>query len=1410
MKRKIQYVWLMLAVCVLIFISTVENSKIVQAATFENGYYCETVQATLKVDYTVRGEFGEYNQTTSPDDRCDNVPINVSKSLEIPVNVNVRRNVNSATYTMSVNTTSDWHAEQYCYGDWYNEDEGSFIICDGIAAFNFTADGSHDLSGINSNTSSEQTEDLTYKGCENKIEKLYDNNDDWVIDKSDVTVILDRMTLTFTYPPFPEYTVQYDSNGGSGYMPSETVRYSENFALKANAYTKNGYVFKGWAVIREADGAVFCDNRGWTPFNECQPEEWHIYGTGEQYAMDTAWFGDRADGTFTFCAQWEAADRFVNYMGNEADNKEDYYQSYSAASENRFNKLDFKKTGYTAGSNWVYKDQFMNTAGSYAGDGTAVMPGQNGLTTIRTKCGGRYDSVDINAASTENGANVQIWDCVNGNAQMFAFQYVKTENNVPYWVIKNNYSGKVLDVNGTSAGANVQQYAYHGGDNQLWTLKMAGNGYFYICSKLGNCTSLDSSSLVLDLWGYSTDNGTNITISGYHGSDNQQWYLWDNTINLSAEWTSTNYKVDYNADGGTLLDENGNETTDTVRTYEYDRIYNFLKAKRAYTVSYETNGGTAAINSSNTDAPGTFNGWNEQLTEQTSHGEVKGWDGWSVGTWNWAAYYNGNPDLLRATNNTYDTMWAILHYREHGIDEGRTFNGASYWLPALSFKNLTANGGTVNVKADYTNGSVTLPKAEKASIEFDGQTISYTFDGWYSDSELTSRVGGAGDTYTPAGNTKLYAKYTTDSIENNYTVTVEHFLMDTDGKYPATPHESTTKQYKSGAEINVTDVLNDYEGYEYDSEKTKTANGQLPATVTQDITLQVYYMRNRYTVTYNVSENGGNWSDGSTKPVTKDYYWGQSVDLSPAAQKTEYDFLGWNTDSSKTEAIKSLVMPQEDVTLYALYSGDLTAKFVDSYGVRTVTGTRYNNTKDVVITVPDIRDYAWDGVTSTSVIGWNSNTDINAAEAKENEITTDTITISSNVIFYAVYAAEVTLEYNLNGADESQMPAPVTVTAYTNAYDLTNVCGEKVTLAQAVKHTLEAQEGYIDSYVQTAWAENSLDGKQYATGSEYNLTQNTVMYAIWDGEIKPITYTIHFDGNGSTSGKIQDINVKYDEQVTLPDNAFVRTTDWGDSTFMGWNRTADTKTIEFSNQDIVSNLSTVDGDVVILYAIWDDCPEITAKDRYFTLKEAQEGRITVEELLTTATADDVEDGDITDKLTIPNTDDEEWKKFTAAGSATITYKVTDSIGNTSRKTVTVYIADTTPDIKYESSVRSAKYGYVRFISEKYYQNAPEEGGVVENSVWKLPEYATVLERAMENRRSMTYATGRLSLFGGLLQYDYTVPGSISCDHITQLWKFTREDRNKIKDYVQEHGLGKYKEQDALNGFMNEFGYCRQQ
>ena len=1215
----------------------------------------------------------------------------------------------------------------------------------------------------------------------------WNNGDESVGSGSDSKIypwdISDRFhVFTMITDPF---TYTFNLNGGQVNGSGSAVTMQrlgiENVSVPATP-TRPGYVFTGWKITSTGG-----------------KQAGKVYDAGQLAEMFTDgkyWSSLFADATFE--AQWVQADCFVSYMGNGADNMSDFYRSYNAAYDgNTAENFLFKRTGYTSvsGSTWEIKDQFLNLTGGCDGGGT--LPSSGTLTSIRTKCGGRYQCVDISAASYADGANAQIWDCVNGNAQMYAFVFTGFEDGLPYWVIRNNATGKVLDaaigtgIDGGNNGANIQQWAYHGGDNQKWTLQMAGDGYFYIRSKL-------DPNLVLDLLYGSTDNGTNLQLCNYYGGDNQQWYLWDNTINLSAEWTSTNYKVDYNADGGTLLDENGNATTDTVRTYEYDRTYDFLKAKRAYTVSYETNGGTAAINSSNTDAPGTFNGWNEQLTEQTSHGEVQGSYDWTTGTLNWAAYYNGNPDILNAAGNVYDTIRAIMHYRAFGISENRQFTGVSYWLPSVRFKNLTADGGTVNVKADYTNGSVTLPDADKDSEEKDGSIVYYVFEGWYLDAALTNRVGGAGDTYTPAGNTTLYANFTESSSPNNYVVSIEHYLMNTDGTYPDTPHETTSNKYKSGYQLNVVDIVNEYDGYRCDSEKTQTVNGQFPVTVTQNITLKIYYERNKYTVTYDVAENGGNWSDNSTKPVTRDYYWGQDVDLTLTAQKADYDFLGWNTDSSATEAIKSLTMPQEDITLYALYSGDLTAKFVDSYGVRTVTGTRYNNTKDVVITVPDIRDYAWDGVTSTSVIGWNSNTDINAAEAKENEITTDTITISSNVIFYAVYAAEVTLEYNLNGADESQMPAPVTVTAYTNAYDLTNVCGEKVTLAQAVKHTLEAQEGYIDSYVQTAWAENSLDGKQYATGSEYNLTQNTVMYAIWDGEIKPITYTIHFDGNGSTSGKIQDINVKYDEQVTLPDNAFVRTTDWGDSTFMGWNRTADTKTIEFSNQDIVSNLSSTDGDVVVLYAIWDDCPEITAKDRYFTLQEAQNGLITEEKLLETASADDDIDTDINDKIYVKYYSENEWKQFTTKGSSLIKYEVIDSSGNVSNCTATVYIVDTTAQEVDDKR-------YARFINERYYNKSFEEGGLEDNSIWKLPEYAEVLEDAMQNRISLTEEQKTIQILGNT--YTVTKPGSISRNHVYQIWEFAPQDIKDIKEFVNVHGLGKYKEENALTLFHQDFVRC---
>ena len=704
------------------------------------------------------------------------------------------------------------------------------------------------------------------------------------------------------------FTYTFNLNGGQVNGSGSAVTMQrlgiENVSVPATP-TRPGYVFTGWKIT-SAGGK----------------QAGKIYDAGQLAEMFTDgkyWSSLFANATFE--AQWTHADQFVSYMGNGADNMSDFYRSYNAAYDgNTAENFLFKRTGYTSvsGSTWEIKDQFLNITGGCDGGGT--LPSSGMLTSIRTKCGGRYQCVDISAASYADGANAQIWDCVNGNAQMYAFVFTGFEDGLPYWVIRNNATGKVLDaaigtgIDGGNNGANIQQWAYHGGDNQKWTLQMAGDGYFYIRSKL-------DTNLVLDLLYGSTDNGTNIQLCSFHGGDNQQWYLWDNTVNLSADWINSSYKVNYDADGGTLLDENGNATTDTVRTYEYDRTYDFLKAKRAYTVSYETNGGTAATGEENTNAQAEFNGWNEQLTEQTSHGEVQGSYDWTTGTLNWAAYYNGNPDILNAAGNVYDTIRAIMHYRAFGISENRQFTGASYWLPSVRFKNLTADGGTVNVKADYTNGTVILPTAQKASVEIDGKNVSYTFDGWYLDAAITNRVGGAGDTYTPAGNTTLYAKYTTQSENLIFNQKIRVRYENADGTWTS----YTTifdKDFRTGDTVDYDFSSLDTDKWVRPAEVKYTVSGQYQIegyTTSVDI----------YRQTYNVTVTYDNADVFSAKSGEGTYRWGEnvtaSVTLSEKTAHYTYKWADFETESrltfrngtSKTSNPVTFVMPEENVTLKA-------------------------------------------------------------------------------------------------------------------------------------------------------------------------------------------------------------------------------------------------------------------------------------------------------------------------------------------------------------------------------------------------------------------------------------------------------------------------------------------------------------
>ena len=55
-----------------------------------------------------------------------------------------------------------------------------------------------------------------------------------------------------------EYYVRFNANGGTGSMSNETFTYGQSKALTANAFTKSGYRFAGWATSPDGD-VVYTD-----------------------------------------------------------------------------------------------------------------------------------------------------------------------------------------------------------------------------------------------------------------------------------------------------------------------------------------------------------------------------------------------------------------------------------------------------------------------------------------------------------------------------------------------------------------------------------------------------------------------------------------------------------------------------------------------------------------------------------------------------------------------------------------------------------------------------------------------------------------------------------------------------------------------------------------------------------------------------------------------------------------------------------------------------------------------------------------------------------------------------------------------------------------------------------------------
>ena len=172
------------------------------------------------------------------------------------------------------------------------------------------------------------------------------------------------------------------------------------------------------------------------------------------------------------------------------------------------------------------------------------------------------------------------------------------------------------------------------------------------------------------------------------------------------------------------------------------------------------------------------------------------------------------------------------------------------------------------------------------------------------------------------------------------------------------------------------------------------------------VTLYAVWTVNSYTVIYDYWSNGGTSSSKENDSVA----YGSAIDLSATAQKTDYTFVGWNTDGNAITGLSSLTMSTDTITLYAIYKKELTATFIDGdhKKIRTISTTIYNRETSTPITIPSITS-----IDGWNPIGWSLSTDGNGVIETSSGAS---FILTEDLTFYACYAQEISITYDTNGS----------------------------------------------------------------------------------------------------------------------------------------------------------------------------------------------------------------------------------------------------------------------------------------------------------------------------------------------------------------------------------------------------------
>ena len=684
----------------------------------------------------------------------------------------------------------------------------------------------------------------------------------------------------------------------------------------------------------------------------------------------------------------------------------------------------------------------------------------------------------------------------------------------------------------------------------------------------------------------------------------------------------------------------------------------------------------------------------------------------------------GNSDAETATKSYTGTQISSI-CKNNTPYIYTTYRYGTYYNAALS-SSITINGYRKVISGTHTkagwwtaaSGGTYVNVDGAASGDDQGKICASDWRGYAKSGTLSN--GKKGKIIS------LYAHWELDQAE----YTVRHWKQKADGI--ASDHddknyelaETETKKAQIGSK--VTPAVKTYTGF--DSPKTQTK----AVTADGKMVIDYYYERHLYNVTLNAGT-------GIEKTIgAGPYRYGQSVTID-ANVKEGYHWLKWTGNytggSSGDQTVDTkkftFTMPAGNVTMTANAEANrYTIHFDPNGGAGHIDDIE--TTYDTDVTLPDV---------------WNA--DGTAAYVK---YTLDGQNVTDGVISGAIPKAMMA------GYEEEE----------TEIEDTEN--------NDAESEDIESEDAETDTDMAEADAPDDMD----ETEEDSDAADETDLNG--DAMLEKRTEDDAVDMDALKNADLD--KTEEDKKAEAPKKKVYA------SIFMGWalEDGKDTFIPKWKAGDIVQNLVAEDGGEITLYAVWDDCPWIQAQDLYYTLEQAQSGFITEEEILSHATATDREDGspilpgtnpapsdpEVFTSFTIPDYQAGEFTNLQHDFATSENLTVVDHTGNTYVKQIMVYVTDTTP----KKITQMDLTGVTRFINSKYYHKPYEEGGLEDNSIWKVdPEYKAALESALNNMDN---------------------------DTPVETYVLSKETIKEIKKYVEDHGIGNSREPDALNNFYELF------